>query len=317
MNELRRGGRIVVLGSVNVDLVARGERLPQPGETVLGAEFYRAAGGKGANQAVAAARAARSTVAFVAAVGDDDFGRESLAGFQREGLETRWIKTVACAATGVALILVDAHGQNMISVASGANATLSVEDIERLPDDLFAECAVALASLETPLDAVRYFLRRARRAGCLTILNPAPANPRLLTAGMLSDVDVLTPNETETLGLAATLGIEASTMAAAVKPLRALGCGAVVVTLGSQGALIIEGPLESPVLTSVPARPVVAVDATGAGDAFNGALAVALAEGQSLADAVRWSVIAAAWSVTRRGAQPSLATRTEIDFDRN
>lgn len=311
----RRQGRVLVLGSVNVDLVARAERLPNPGETVLGAEFYRAGGGKGANQAVAAARASHSSVVFVAAVGDDEFGRESLAAFQREGIDTRWIKSLEGVPTGVAMILVDSRGQNLISVASGANARVRADDIDQLPELLFEQSAVALVSLETPFDAVRCFLRRARRGGCLTVLNPAPMNRLIVDEGTLGLVDILTPNETEAQGLAQLLGSGSSSLDEAVQPIRSLGCGSVVVTLGSEGVLMVDGPVASPREIHVPARPVVAVDATGAGDAFNGALAVALAEGRPLTQAVEWAVKAAARSVTRRGAQPSLATRDEIEAD--
>ncbi|HEV3025448.1 MAG TPA: PfkB family carbohydrate kinase, partial [Pirellulales bacterium] len=146
--------RIIVLGSVNLDLVVRGPRLPQPGETVLGGEFFQAAGGKGANQAVAAARAAASPVALIAAVGDDDFGRQMLEGFQRENLHTQFVRIVPRQATGVALIMVDRHGENQISVASGANLALTPSDVDAQPTELFRSAAVFLTNLESPLEAV-------------------------------------------------------------------------------------------------------------------------------------------------------------------
>ena len=167
--------RIIVLGSVNVDLVVRGRRLPAPGETVLGGEFYRAHGGKGANQAVAAARASLEPVMFVAAVGDDGFGRESLAALARENLVARYVRTVPGCPTGVALILVDERGENLISVALGANLHLSAADVDAVPEEAFCDCRVFLACLESPVQAVRRGLERARRAGEITILNPAPA----------------------------------------------------------------------------------------------------------------------------------------------
>ena len=187
----------LVLGSVNVDLVIHGPRLPGPGETVLGGEFLQASGGKGANQAVAAARAAAGTVAFVGGVGDDPFGTQSREGLTREGLELSGLITFPQTSTGIALILVDAAGQNLISVASGANARLSPDHVDALPDELFAGAKVFLTSLEIPLPTVRRGLERAREQGLITILNPAPADRGILEGNLLSLVDILTPNETE------------------------------------------------------------------------------------------------------------------------
>lgn len=303
-----RTGRVVVLGSVNVDLVIRGPRLPLPGETILGGEFYRGPGGKGANQAVAAARASRASVAFVAAVGDDEFGRAALDGFRREGLETSAIKVVAGSATGVALILVDDHGQNMISVASGANLELLPEDVEQLPDALFSGADVVLASLESPRTTVQRFLERARAAGCLTILNPAPAITEFAAKGLLTCADLVTPNEREAAMLAEVEVRDVATALVAARRLQELGCRSVIVTRGQRGCLVVDQTV-----TSVAALPVRAVDSTAAGDAFSGALAVALAERRSLAEAVEFATRAAARSVMRRGAQASLPTRDEID----
>ncbi|MBS0262164.1 MAG: ribokinase [Planctomycetes bacterium] len=304
---------VIVLGSINTDLVVRSERLPQPGETVIGGEFYQAAGGKGANQAVAAARAAKTPVTFIGAVGDDTNGRESLARLRSENLNCDYLKVVAGEASGVALILVDAQGQNLISVASGANARLTPQDIEAIPENVFQSARVFLACLETPLDTIACGLRRARRTGLLTILNPAPASREILSAGLLPWVDILTPNAGEAAGLA---GIEVDHREAeeaplalrAARALQAQGCGEVIVTLGARGCLVVGQETQA-----VSGRTVRAVDATAAGDAFCGALAVALAEGRALLDAVAWANAAAALSVTRRGAQPSLAARSEID----
>src|SRR5688572_7313669 len=163
---------ILVLGSVNVDLVIRGPQLPRLGQTVLGGQFFEAAGGKGANQAVAAARAGRDSVVFVAAVGDDAFGRQALDGLAREGIDCRWIHAIAGAATGVALILVDGQGENLISVASGANERLTPQIVEAIPEEVFAAARAALTNLETPAETVEHFLRRAKAAGATTILNP-------------------------------------------------------------------------------------------------------------------------------------------------
>lgn len=298
--------RVVVLGSVNVDLVVRGQRLPQPGETVLGGEFYQAAGGKGANQAVAAARAALNPVTFLAAVGDDDYGRQALENFRREALVVDYVKTVAGQPTGVALILVDALGENLISVASGANLSFTPADIDALPDDVFSPEGVFLCCLESPLETVARGLQRAKRAGMLTILNPAPAN--IAALDFAAFVDVVTPNEGEAAAIAGSSDEKDVDPAAAAAQLQRRGFKSCVVTLGSHGCLVVEEQA-----TPLSGHSVAAVDATGAGDAFNGALAVALSEGRSLVDAARWANAAGAIAVTRRGAQPSLPPRSEID----
>lgn len=304
---------IIVVGSVNTDLVIQGARLPAPGETVLGGEFFQASGGKGANQAVAAARACLAPVTFVAAVGDDPLGREALARLRTENLVCDYVKTIVGQSTGVALILVDSNGQNMISVASGANDRLRPADVEAIPEAVFRAGKILLTSLETPLDTVACCLRRARQAGLRTILNPAPAPVGGLPDDLLALVDVLTPNETEAARLVGRnssigAGDEASQARGAALQLQARGCRSVIVTLGASGCLVADREI-----AAIPSRPVTAIDATAAGDAFNGALAVALAEGQSLVNAARWANAAAAISVTRRGAQPSLPQRDEIE----
>jgi ribokinase len=301
--------KIIVLGSINTDLVIRGPRLPAPGETVLGGKFYRAHGGKGANQAVAAARLAREPVTFIGAVGDDAFGREALEHFGDENLDVRFVKTVAGQPSGVALILVDQRGENAISVASGANNRLAPGDVDAVPDAVFRAAQVFLVCLETPLDTVARGLRRAREAGLETILNPAPADESILRDGLLALVDVLTPNAGEAAALA---GVDAGgpcDALVAARRLREFGCRRCVVTLGSQGCLVVD---ESGHETPVEGCRVEAVDATAAGDAFNGALAVALAEGRPLVEAARWANRAAAIAVTRPGAQPSLPSRAEV-----
>lgn len=310
---MRDHSQIIVVGSVNTDLVIHGDRLPAPGETVVGGEFFQAAGGKGANQAVAAARASRLPVMFVAAVGDDSLGREALSRLRVENLICDHIHAIAGQATGVALILVDRDGQNMISVAPGANAHLRPSAIEAIPSEVFGTGGVLLTNLETPLETVAHSLRRARQAGMKTILNPAPAPERGLPDELLPLVDILTPNETEAVQLVGfNLNREdngdPSQVREAALQLQNRGCRSVVVTLGRGGCLVVERKI-----WAIPGHRVLAVDATAAGDAFNGALAVALAEGQSLGDAARWANAAAAISVTRRGAQPSLPNREEIE----
>ena len=302
------GSRVIVVGSINTDLVIRAGRLPRPGETVLGGEFYEAAGGKGANQAVAAARAAREPVALVAAVGDDAYGRRALDQFRRENLDTRWIKTVAGVASGVACIMVGADGENAIAVASGANQSLSPGDIDALPDELLASAAVWLTSLEIPLTTVLRGLQRAREAGLTTVLNPAPAGELRERRELLPYVDVLTPNQGEAALLTEIEGSSHHDVRASARRLQQLGCGQCVVTLGAAGCLVVGREV-----TEIAGHKVTAIDATGAGDALSGVLAVGLAEGRSLVDAARWANRAAALAVTRRGAQPSLPRRDELD----
>jgi len=298
---------IVVLGSINTDLVIRGPRLPAPGETVLGGQFYRAQGGKGANQAVAAARAARTPVTLIGAVGDDPFGQETLAQFARENLDCRFVKTVPGQPSGVALILVDESGENLISVASGANAHLTPADVEAAAT-VFAGASVFLTCLELPLDTVRAGLALAKRSGLGTVLNPAPANSGILQGEMLSLVDLITPNEGEAAALTGIDTSQRTGAVAAARKLQALGCAGAIVTLGANGCVLVADEV-----TWIPACRVEAVDATAAGDAFNGALAVALAEGRSLGEGARWASRAAAIAVTRPGAQPSLPSREEIE----
>jgi len=211
------------------------------------------------------------------------------------------------------LILVDREGENMIGVASGANRCLAPADVDKVPHELFGAARVFLASLETPLATVAHGLSRAKQCGLRTILNPAPAMLEILNGDLLRQVDVLTPNEVEATMLsgvevAINEKIDIDRAIAAARALQQRGCGAVIVTLGAAGVVVVEAEA-----THVPALPVTAVDATAAGDAFSGALSVALAEGRSLVDGARWASRAAALAVSRAGAQPSLATRDEID----
>lgn len=298
---------VIVLGSINIDLVVYGPRLPAPGETVLGGRFAQVSGGKGANQAVAAARAGKDPVLFIAAVGSDSFGRAALESLGRERLDLSHVKTIDGEATGVALIMVDGQGENCISVALGANAALTAADFENIPAGDFEAAKVFLACLESPLDAVRAGLVRAKKTGLTTILNPAPADAAVLQGDLLTLVDILTPNRAEAAALSGVAITDPESAIRAARKLQGLGCGTVIVTLGQDGCVVVE---RDPYVT--PALAVEAVDATAAGDAFSGVLAVALAEGHPVAEAACWATAAAGISVTRRGAQPSLPGREEI-----
>ncbi|MEE8446877.1 MAG: ribokinase [Gemmatimonadota bacterium] len=297
--------RIVVVGSSNTDLVVRAPALPGPGETVLGSSFLVTPGGKGANQAVAAARLG-ARVTLVVRLGADDFGDRALAALGREGIDTRFVARDAEAASGVALIVVSESGENAIAVAPGANMRLTAADVDRAAPAI-READMLLLQLETPLPTVRHAATLAMKAGVPVILNPAPAAP--LAGELLSRVSVLTPNELEAAALtgASAYGVDAARQAA--QRLHASGVANVVITLGREGALM-EGEAGS---GHVPGCTVTAVDTTAAGDAFNGALAVALAEGASLEHAVRFANRAAALSITRPGAQPSLPTREAVE----
>ena len=295
---------LVVLGAVNVDLVVRGGALPTAGETVVGGVFGRHQGGKGGNQAVAAARALRGgpaegAVVFVGAVGDDDLGREALAALSAEGIDVRSTGVVNGVATGVALIVVDDAGENQIAVAPGANARVGPSDMDAALTDLEAG-SIVLASLEIPIDTVRRAAERCRDLGARFVLNPAPTVSG--AADLLPFASVVTPNVGE---LAALVGAAAGGGALARRHpgLR------VIVTRGGEGATLTDQGGER----SFPASTVDVTDTTGAGDAFNGALAAALLEGRPIEEAVARAVAAAGRSVTQPGAREGMPTREEID----
>ena len=296
--------RIAVIGSSNTDMVVAGVRIPVPGETVSGGRFMMNPGGKGANQAVAVARLAarRGTCVFVAKVGDDLFGRDTTRRMKKEGIAARLVVD-GKEPSGTALILVDAKGQNVISVALGANGTLSPEDVAPFRGDIEGAAAL-LMQLETPLETVVWAAKAAHDAGVPVILNPAPA--RKLPKALYPLVDWMTPNETEAELLTGVKVTDAASAAKATAALRRRGVGHVVITMGAKGVWCgDEGRI-------APAKRVKAVDCVAAGDTFNGAFAVALAEGRPVAAAIDFAQKAAAISVTRPGAQPSIPLRSEI-----
>ncbi len=296
--------RILVVGSANVDLVVNVERLPAPGETISEGTLLVNHGGKGANQAVAARRLG-ADVRFIAMVGDDASGAEIRAGLEAEGVHAGGVLTTREAATGTALIVVDARGRNQIAVAPGANRRLQPSAVERREDD-FAWADVVLCQLETPAETVVRGLELARSHAKTTILNPAPV--RDLDARVWPLVDYLTPNEGEAARLAGVRA-DASSAGEAGHVLLSRGVGVVIVTLGERGALACGRDGDR----HVAAFPVTAVDTTAAGDCFNAALAVALAERARLPDALRLACAAAALACTKPGARPSLPSRAEVD----
>ncbi|MBZ5594386.1 MAG: ribokinase [Acidobacteriia bacterium] len=301
---------IVVVGSLNMDFVVGVEHLPAPGETVLGRNFQMFPGGKGANQAVAAAKLGGNSVAvrMIGRVGYDVFADHLKASLSAAGVDVGAVHATKSQATGVALIWVDRGGQNSIVVASGANGELAAADVEAMRP-VFRGARLALFQLETPLSTVAGALALARQEGLETMLDPAPAQP--LPAELLAKVDILTPNESEALRLLGRPAARVSPSAAIemAEALRWLGPKAVIIKLGDEGCLAHDGVAPR----HVPAFPVEVKDTTAAGDTFNAALAVALAEGAPLEHALRFANAAAAISVTRLGAQASAPARREVD----
>jgi len=298
-------GRVVVVGSLNMDLVVRTARIPAVGETIIGHEFHTAPGGKGANQAVAAARLG-AQVSMLGCVGKDNYAADLLQSLDCSGVNYTYVRQDEDAATGVALIEVDDEGQNSIVVAPGANYALSGEDIEA-SQGLFAGASIVLLQLENPLAAVRRAAELAREHGAQVILNPAPAQP--LESALLSKIDILAPNESETSLLTGLPVTSRAEVEAAADRLHELGVDTVIITLGKHGALLsIKGQQQH-----FPAFQVKVVDTTAAGDAFLGGLAVALSEGKSIEVAIRWGNAAGALAATKLGAQPSLPARRELE----
>jgi ribokinase len=294
---------VVVVGSSNTDLIVRADRLPLPGETVLGGDLSTAAGGKGANQAMAAARLG-ADVTFVARVGGDMFGQQTLQAFRREGLNLTYLLQDPVSPSGVALIVVGPRGQNIIAVAPGANRNLSAADVAAAQPAI-AQARVIVLQLEIPINTVMAAAQAGRQAGLIVILNPAPAEA--LPAALYEVVDILTPNEHEA---ALLTGLSPDQPEEAATALLARGVGVVIVTLGEAGVVLAQRG-QPPRL--VAGFFVQAVDSTAAGDAFNGGLAAALARGDDLDSAVRYAQAVAAISVTRPGAQPSLPYVKEVD----
>lgn len=292
--------KILVVGSINMDLVVRVPHSPEPGETVLGGDFETFPGGKGANQAVAASRMG-GEVTMVGRVGNDSFGDTLIQGLVEDKIKTTYVIKDTNAPTGIAMIAVAADGENLIVVASGANLEVSVEDVNNAREPMH-DTDLLLVQLECTLETVTAAIDLAKAYHVPVILNPAPA--QLLPRALLTNVDVLTPNENELALLTGEEDIDKG-----IRKLQDWGVKKLVITLGANGARVISDEIDQ----HLPAHEITVVDTTAAGDAFNGALAVALAEKKPLLEAVRYGLAAGALAATKRGAQPSLPTRDVVE----
>ncbi|MEB6000012.1 ribokinase [Klebsiella quasipneumoniae] len=302
---MKTAGKLVVLGSINADHILNLDAFPTPGETVTGNHYQLAFGGKGANQAVAAGRSG-ADIAFIACTGDDDIGERIRRQLASDKIDVAPVRAVAGEATGVALIFVNAEGENVIGIHAGANAALSVAQVEAEKARI-ASAQALLMQLESPLESVLAAAKIAHHHQTTVVLNPAPA--RELPDELLALVDIITPNETEAEKLTGIRVESDEDAAKAADVLHAKGIGTVMITLGSRGVwLSAEGESRR-----IPGFRVQAIDTIAAGDTFNGALVTALLEGTDLPEAIRFAHAAAAIVVTRKGAQPSVPWRTEID----
>ncbi|MBN1261591.1 MAG: ribokinase [Anaerolineae bacterium] len=296
--------KITVVGSFNTDLVVRTPRMPIKGETILGGPYHTGPGGKGANQAVAAARL-DAAVTMVVKLGLDDLGDKAEANLRNEGIDPGYILRTDASHTGVAFIIVDDEGENMIVVAAGVNELLTPEDVDAAREAI-ESADILLVELESPMETVERAVHIAHEAGVTVLLNPAPGQP--LSDALLKQVDVLTPNETEAEIITGRRITNLAEAEDAARKLLATGVGVVIITLGANGALIVDHEQ----VQHVPGQKVDVVDTTGAGDAFNGALAVALAEGMPLGTAVAFANAAAALQVTKVGTAPAMPYRHEV-----
>ena len=298
--------KILVIGSLNTDRVLRTGHLPLPGETVIGGTFFMNPGGKGANQAVAVARLG-GRVTFVCKTGSDIFGHQACQIFMEEGIDASFVFSDTKNPSGVALITVDDRAENCIVVAPGANAHLTVEDLHRSVRAIEA-ADIVLLQLEIPMETVEEAAVMAHRLGKKVVLNPAPASE--LSSRLLGSLFAITPNETEAEKISGIRITDEASAEYAARRIASMGVRNVIVTLGVRGALVFDGEH----CERIPAYEMQAVDTTAAGDIFNGAFVVALSEGRSLPEAVRFACKASAISVTRVGAQSSAPYRTEVDI---
>lgn len=296
--------KIVVIGSSNTDMVIKSDRLPVPGETILGGDFLMNHGGKGANQAVAAARLG-GNVTFICKVGNDIFGNEAIKMFHKEGIITTYVGFAPKEPSGVALINVDKNGENCITVASGANGTLSIDDIKNA-ESAIKDASILIMQLETPMETVSFAAQVAKKNGITVVLNPAPGVE--LPDDLLTNIDILIPNTTEAEIISGINITDEESAKTAIYAIVSKGIRTVIVTLGSKGALAFENDE----FIYIPAYKVEAIDTTAAGDTFCGGLCVALSEGRNLREAIQFASKASSISVTRMGAQASIPTREEV-----
>lgn len=298
--------KIIVVGSSNTDMVLKTERFPKPGETILGGNFFVFQGGKGANQAVAAAKAGGDVI-FVCRLGNDTFGNDAINHYRKENIDVTSIVQDSKAPTGLAVITVNGEGENSIIVASGANALLSVDDVVNAIEKA-GKANWFITQLETPIEVIVYLAKYAKDNSKNLVLNPAPATP--LPDEVYDGLFLITPNETETELLTGIKVVDEDTARQATEVFKEKGVQNTIITLGSKGAYVstesFTGIIES--------KKVKAIDTTAAGDVFNGALIVALSEGKNWKEAVEFACKAAAISVTKMGAQTSAPTRNEIDL---
>lgn len=306
MQTIKKNNKILVVGSANMDMVISAPHFPQPGETIAGYGFMTNHGGKGANQAVAAARLGAKT-AFVGKVGDDQFGQAMTTMMNKEGIDTSALSTANNVPTGVALITTVPNGENTIIIEPGANAQLTPEDIEQA-ETLFKDAGIVLMQLETPIPTLAKAAELAKQNGAYVVLNPAPAPVTPLPSALLQNVDMLIPNETEAAAISGVAVTDDGDIPLAMERLHSMGIKDVIITLGSKGACASTGGK----CVKVEAVKVDAVDTTAAGDTFCGALCTALLQGKDLEDAMHYGCKAAAISVTRRGAQMSMPRKEEI-----
>ena len=307
MQRIKKDTKILVVGSANMDMVITAPHFPQPGETIAGYGFMPNHGGKGANQAVAAARLG-AKVAFVGKVGNDQFGQAMKDMMCQEGIDVSALSVASQIPTGVALITTVPSGENTIVIEPGANAQLTPEDVEQA-EELFEDAGIVLMQLETPVTTLIKAAELAKQHGAYVVLNPAPAPVTPLPDALLQHVDLLIPNETEAAAISGTEVVTTDDVPGAMERLHSMGIKNVIITLGSKGAYAsVEGSI-----MKVEAEKVEAVDTTAAGDTFCGAVCVALSEGRSITEAVEFANRAAAITVTRMGAPSSLPSRREVE----
>ena len=298
--------KIVIVGSANTDMVISADHFPLPGETLMGTNFMTNFGGKGANQAVTAARMGGQTV-FIGKVGNDNFGTSIISNLESEGINVSHLYTTQKTSTGVALITTIPSGENSIIVNAGANGQLTADDV-RDSEEVIAEAGTVLMQLETPVAALTEAAKLGKKHGAFTVLNPAPASP--LSHELLENIDLLIPNETEASSISGVEIKDESTAMEAISAIQGMGVKNVIITVGSKGAIAkVDGKM-----IMVPAFKVKAIDTTAAGDTFCGALCVALSEGKDIEAAIRFGNKASSVSVTRKGAQLSIPQRKELEM---